>query len=167
MSVLDGVTETIENQFDDVEGGGFAESGPLETSRSNVELAYRTATGGADYLTAVWNDPRYSTNPDASEESMRESFQLTGVTRDVYDNLFDYQGEWGGESDSVDVVGPPVFGAEGSVLDVLVQREGETHGSRETTTTALVYGALALVVLFVLGPYLGPVLDALLGGDDG
>lgn len=158
-----GVFDSIRQQFDDEPGGGFVERGPLEGGSNLIETQYRAATGAVDYATAVWNDPRYSPNPDASEESMRESFQLTGVSRDLFDTVSDYRGEWGGSDDSVDIVGPAAWGAEGSVVDVLVQREGEEHSARESSTTMLVYGAVALAVLWVVAPIVGPLLDAVLG----
>ena len=161
-----GLFDPIRNQFDDEPGGGLVERGPLEGSSNIVEQQYRIATGAADYARAVWNDPRYSPNDNASEERMRDSFQLTGASRTAYDWITDYQGTWGGSEDSVDVVGPPVFGAEGSVLDVLVQQQGEEHGARETSTMLLLVGGAIVVLLYLLGPVIGPLLDAALGGDD-
>lgn len=149
-----GVFDSVAQQFDSTPGGGFAESGPVEESSNYIEQQYRLGTGAVDYATAVWNDPRYSPNPDASEESMRESFQLTGVSRDVFDTVTDYRGEWGGSEDSVDIVGPAAFGAEGSVLDVLVSTDGEEHGARETSTKLLLLGVAALVVLYLVSPLL-------------
>ena len=147
-----GVFDGIARQFDDTPGGGIIESGPIEGSSNLLETQYRAATGAVDYSTAVWNDPRYSPNSTASEENMRESFELTGVSRDVFDTVSDYGGTWGGSEDSVDVLGPALFGAEGSVVDVLVQRQGEERSARESSTKLLLYGVVALVVLYVLAP---------------
>jgi hypothetical protein len=118
VSFIDSLVRTTERQFDDEPGGGFVEPGPLEGSDNFLELQYRGATGAGDYLTAVWNDPRYSPNPDANEESMRESFELTGVSRDVYDVIADYEGTWGGSTDSFDLPGPAAFGTDDSAMSM-------------------------------------------------
>lgn len=81
------------------------------------------------------------------------------------DTVFDTVWE-GHDGDTVDVLGPAMFGTEGSVADVLVRRQGETQSLEETKTSALLVGIVALVVLYLLGPILGPVLESVLGGDD-
>lgn len=136
-----GVLETIGNQFDSEPGGGFIESGPLEDSGNPVETSYRASTGVIDWGTAVVSGDR-------------EDFVLTGASRDVYDVIAEYDGTWGGQEDSVDVLGPALFGTEGSVADVLVDREGETTSSEETWTKLLLAGFVALVVLYLIRPFL-------------
>lgn len=145
--------EAVGRQFDDEPGGGFVEPGPLEESDNFVEMQYRGGTGTLDYLTAVWNDPRYSPNSDASEERMRESFVLTGVSRDAYDVIADYEGAWGGEEDSFDLPGPAAFGADGSALDVF-----------ESNWRVIIALVLLLAGLYLVRPLLTIVAE-LVGGD--
>lgn len=146
-----GVLETIGNQFDSEPGGGFIESGPLEDSGNPVETSYRASTGVFDWGTAVVSGDR-------------EDFVLTGGARDLYDVAFEYRGSWGGQEDSVDLFGPALFGTEGSVVDVLVDREGETTGSAETKTKLLLFGVVALVVLYLVRPILEVVAGVVTEG---
>jgi len=153
--------EAVARQFDSTEGGGFIERGPVESATNPLDLQYRLATGTADYLGAVRSDPRYFS--DGSQEAMRESFQLTGASRDVFDVVSDYEGEWGGEVDSFDFVGPAVAGREGSLLDAVSSTPGEEVSTTERKSQLLVWGVVAAVGLYLLAPLLdafSSVVDA-------
>jgi hypothetical protein len=148
-----GVLESIRNQFDDEPGGGFLERGPVGESSNPVETSYRASTGLIDWGTAAVTGDR-------------EDFVLTGASRTVYDTIAEYRGTWGGQEDTVDVVGPALFGTEASVADVLVDTEGETHGSAETWTKLLLGGAVLLVVLYLIRPLLSMAAAVLEEEDD-
>lgn len=137
---------------DDALQGDADLSGPLEDSDTPVEAGGRYAGGAVDYAEALLSGDR-------------DEFVLTGRLRTVYDTWADYPGEWGGSRDTVDVVGPGLWGEGGSLADVLVDEPGESHAGEASTTLLLVVGVV-LVVLVALGPYVGPLIDAVAGGDD-
>jgi hypothetical protein len=72
----------------------------------------------------------------------------------VFDTVWEGHG-----GDTVDVRGPALFGTEGSVADVVVQREGETRSAAETKTTLLIYAVIAGVALFLLAPLIELVTE--------
>lgn len=127
------IDESVGRQFDDQPGGGFADV--TETGETN------------DPETDTYNN-RY----------------LQGETvREVYDTVFEYDGTLNGTPDSTDVMGPGLWGSEGSVADVVVEEDGEDHGSEEIKTRLLIYGAAVLLVLWVLSDYVDLAAD-LAGG---
>ncbi|WP_049907493.1 hypothetical protein [Haloferax elongans] len=146
MNVIDTVTggldhlagsvdESIARQFDDEPGGGFADMG----------------------RTGETNDPETDTYHN---RYLRGEF-----VRTVYDTMMDYDGTLNGREDSVDVFGPSLWGSEGSVVDVVVEREGETHGAAETKTKLLLVVVGSLVVLYLVAPLVQLGLTVV-GGDD-
>lgn len=148
---LAGDVATGDFGVDDVLTGDADLSGPLEDSDTPVEAGGRYASGAVDYGESLLSGDR-------------EDFVLTGGLRTVYDTWADYDGSWGGQQDTVDVLGPGLWGSDGSVADVVVDRQGESHAG-ELSTKLLLVGGAVLTGLVLLAPYLGPVVDALVGGD--
>lgn len=143
--VLDGVREELEAVVD-----------PSEQASDRTETLLRTnpftgPVAGISDAIAFSRDGEID-NPTLDEDS-------------TADTAFDVI--WSGhDGDSVDVVGPAVFGEEGSVADVLTQVEGEETSTAEMTTSLLLLGGVVLVVVWIVAPILGPLLEALLGDED-
>ncbi|ELZ94909.1 hypothetical protein C440_07532 [Haloferax mucosum ATCC BAA-1512] len=116
-----------------------------------------------DQITTDQGDPGWG--PDDTEAALDGIAGSTDewVSRNpVTDGAIDLV--WSGhDGDSIDVFGPGLWGSEGSVVDVVVDREGETHGG-ETTTKLMLFGAVALVVLYLVRPLL-TVLAEVVGGE--
>ncbi|RDZ65879.1 hypothetical protein C5B90_05885 [Haloferax sp. Atlit-12N] len=127
------VDESIGRQFDDEPGGGFADVG--RTGETN------------DSETDTYNN-RY----------LRGDF-----ARSLYDTVTDYDGTLNGQEDTVDLLGPGLWGSEGSAVDVVVERDGEEHGTAEMKTKLLLAFLAALVVLYLVAPLLELILAV--GGD--
>lgn len=68
----------------------------------------------------------------------------------------------GHDGDTTDVLGPALFGTGGSVADVFVRRQGESNAG-ELGTSALLVGVVLLIVLYVVAPILGPLLEGVVG----
>lgn len=92
---------------------------------------------------------------------------LRGETaRRWYDTVMGYDGTLNGSTDTVDLLGPTAWGMEGSVADVLADRQGEQHGASETKTKLLLWLLVFAVGLYLLAPIL-QLGATLAGGEDG
>ncbi|MBC9985152.1 hypothetical protein E4P24_02035 [Haloferax sp. AS1] len=115
-----------------------------------------------DEITTDQGDPGWG--PDDTEAALDGLAGSTDewVSRNpVTDGAIDLVWE-GHEGDSIDVLGPGLWGSDGSVTDVLVDVDGESHAG-ETTTTLFLWGGLALVVLYLVRPLLTVAADIVAG----
>lgn len=95
------------------------------------------------------------------EQRSRDSWVATGSLRTAIDTVVDYDGEWGGMEDTRDLIGPGLWGTEGSVWDVIERTPGEdTSGDRPLW----LWAALAAAALYLLAPLLTITAELL---DDG
>jgi hypothetical protein len=101
MGVFDGVARSVERQFDDDPGGGFADVAP-------------EGSGGA----AV------DTDGDGEPEEFHNRFLQGDLVRSAYDATFDYEGTLNGEEDTVDLIGPTVGEAGDTAADVATGNAG-------------------------------------------
>lgn len=124
------VDESIGRQFDDQPGGGFAD-----------------VTNSGDRAAV-------DTDGDGTADEYHNRYLQGDLARSAYDTIMQYDGTLNGSSDSNDVIGPGLWGSEGSAADVAVDTEGEEHGAAETKTTLLLYGVIAAVFLYLLAPLL-------------
>ncbi|WP_410765794.1 hypothetical protein [Haloferax sp. DFSO60] len=129
------VDESIGRQFDDEVGGGFADVG-------------RTGEGN-----------------DSETDTYHNRFLRGDFARSAYDAVMEYDGTLNGREDSIDLFGPGLWGSEGSVVDVVAEREGETHSAAETKTKILLIAVGSLVVLYLVSPLL-ELGVAVAGGDN-
>ncbi|WP_318569442.1 hypothetical protein [Salinigranum marinum] len=146
MGVLDGAWSTVAGVGDYAAG-----STDEATGRFFRDAAEYQATGGLDQ--------------SAGQRATAYSRLLTRHTLGpgAEDTIFTSpSGGFLGNEDTSDVFGPSVTG-EGSISDVLVDSEGETRSSAETSTSIFLIGLALLVALYVAGPVIGPLLDAVLG----
>lgn len=138
---------------------GVDATGAIEDSDGPVEAIARYNVGGLAFGESVVSDLTGS-----SEAEVRDDYVARGGLRDVIDAAYSYDGEWGGEEDSIDLAGPAAWGTEGSVGDAAVDREGEERSPEEAKTKLLIWAGLAGVGLYLLAPVLELVAA---GVDDG
>lgn len=152
MGVVNSLADRLE------ESTGIDTTGPIEEAPTGYEAYGRLATGTYAFGESVVSDLTGS-----SEAEVRNDFVATGAARTAVDTAYDYEGTWGGQEDTADLVGPAAWGTEGSVTDAAVDRAGEEKSAEERKTKLLIYAAIAAVALYLLAPLLE--LGAAVAGD--
>jgi hypothetical protein len=122
------VDESFGRQFDDQEGGGFADG--VVNYGNEVDSIANSDLGAVD---------RFTTYSQVTFEAV--------FGDDASDLAF--EGDWNGE-DTTDLFGPSVTG-DGSVTDVLVDNDGEDR-SGELRTKLFLWTLVAAAALYLLGP---------------
>ncbi|SFR37112.1 hypothetical protein SAMN04487947_0562 [Halogeometricum rufum] len=125
---------------------------------------YQTVAGVADHLAGSTDEAVGRATEAAGEGDWAGvGDHLAGdvdeaASRGPVDTVIDVA--WSGhDGDTIDVFGPTAWGTEGSVADVAVDEEGESHQGEMGTTLFLV-GVVLLLVLWLLRP----LLELLAGG---
>ncbi|RYJ12744.1 hypothetical protein ELS19_01340 [Halogeometricum borinquense] len=158
MGVLDGISNAIDGTVETFNRGvGVAEQTAEQTieDTTGIDYDWTGVDAGDAGLIAMgptgWAFLAGESHADDVADSVADTVG-GAMSHGPIDTVIDTV--WSGhEGDTIDLIGPAAWGQEGSVADVAVEEDGESHEG-ELGTTLFLVALVAIVGLWLLRPLL-------------